>query len=199
KMAMKETPMMDADCQILDRTTNQDVRLAIKNLSLRRRALEQVHLWGLVRGRVDVTYCLGALSYRNQKHSRGVITVLLPLLRVFGSRLIVVVGAKYCSLTLLNEFAVEIPGGKKGFSYIGKGLVTKVHKAKYGNRLSRSTSHHFSSVFAYGASRSHRDAIVSCSVADDVEWLYNTKLLGGSVIDVHFDSLTQMSSKETCF
>ncbi|KAG8311468.1 hypothetical protein J6590_042334 [Homalodisca vitripennis] len=35
-------------------------------------------------------------------------------------------------------------------------LETEVHKAKYGNRLSRSTPHHFSSVFAYGASRSHR-------------------------------------------
>ncbi|KAG8271035.1 hypothetical protein J6590_071412 [Homalodisca vitripennis] len=32
-------------------------------------------------------------------------------------------------------------------------LETEVHKAKYGNRLSRSTPHHFSSVFAYGASR----------------------------------------------
>ncbi|KAG8269389.1 hypothetical protein J6590_004683 [Homalodisca vitripennis] len=35
-------------------------------------------------------------------------------------------------------------------------LETEVHKAKYGNRLSRSIPHHFSSVFAYGASRSHR-------------------------------------------
>ncbi|KAG8318230.1 hypothetical protein J6590_006543 [Homalodisca vitripennis] len=35
-------------------------------------------------------------------------------------------------------------------------LVTEVHKAKYGNRLSRSTPHYFSSVFAYSASRSHR-------------------------------------------
>ncbi|KAG8262947.1 hypothetical protein J6590_042748 [Homalodisca vitripennis] len=35
-------------------------------------------------------------------------------------------------------------------------LEAEVHKAKYGNRLSRSTPHHFSSVFAYGASRSHR-------------------------------------------
>ncbi|KAG8336711.1 Zinc finger protein [Homalodisca vitripennis] len=36
-------------------------------------------------------------------------------------------------------------------------LETEVHKAKYDNRLSRSTPHHFSSVFAYGASRSHRE------------------------------------------
>ncbi|KAG8293303.1 hypothetical protein J6590_020908 [Homalodisca vitripennis] len=68
----------------------------------------------------------------------GVNTVLLPLLRVFGSRLILVAGAEYCS----------------GGTY--RRLVTEVHKAEYGNTLSSSTPHHFSSVFAYGASRSHR-------------------------------------------
>ncbi|KAG8337073.1 hypothetical protein J6590_032529 [Homalodisca vitripennis] len=37
--------------------------------------------------------------------------------------------------------------------------------AKYGNRLSRSTPHHFSSVFAYGASRSHRSCYNFSTIA----------------------------------
>ncbi|KAG8331475.1 hypothetical protein J6590_041089 [Homalodisca vitripennis] len=52
----------------------------------------------------------------------------------------------------------------KGGTY--RRLVTEVHKAEYGNRLSRSTPHHFSSVFAYGASRSHRpvSTVRGCSL-----------------------------------
>ncbi|KAG8333129.1 hypothetical protein J6590_009592 [Homalodisca vitripennis] len=48
--------------------------------------------------------------------------------------------------------------GPDGGTY--RRLETEVHKAEYGNRLSSSTPHHFSSVFAYGASRSHRNSLI---------------------------------------
>ncbi|KAG8250573.1 hypothetical protein J6590_098939 [Homalodisca vitripennis] len=62
--------------------------------------------------------------------------------------------------------------GPDGGTY--RRLETEVHKAEYGNRLSSSTPHHFSSVFAYGASRSHRRIVhdllffkkLICSVID---------------------------------
>ncbi|KAG8271996.1 hypothetical protein J6590_050904, partial [Homalodisca vitripennis] len=45
--------------------------------------------------------------------------------------------------------------------------------AKYGNRLSRSTPHHFSSVFAYDASRSHRSCYNFSTIPP--HWLHDVR------------------------
>ncbi|KAG8318559.1 hypothetical protein J6590_001675 [Homalodisca vitripennis] len=65
-------------------------------------------------------------------------------------------------------------------------LETEVHKAEYGNRLSSSTPHHFSSVFAYGASRSHRPVSVITANGDvDTPVVSHTPVLITTLLTVY--------------